>query len=114
MHPIRPVSENRKVIGLDFDNTIVIYDEVFLVEAKKRGLVGSANGPASKKTVRDAIRLLPNGELAWQELQGFVYGQGIAQASMCDGVDVFLRRCRVEGLYSLADRGCSRSKRGAG
>ena len=49
-----------------------------------------------KQAVRDAIRLLPDGELAWQQLQGHVYGQGISKAAMFEGVHAFLRRCRRE------------------
>jgi hypothetical protein len=51
----------------------------------------------TKQAVRDAVRLLPDGELAWQRLQGHVYGQGIGAAAMFAGVDLFLRRCRREG-----------------
>ncbi len=83
-------------IGLDFDNTIITYGDVFLVAAKDRGLIAD-NFQGGKQAVRDAIRLLPNGELAWQRLQGHVYGRGIGGASMCDGVEAFLRRCRVQG-----------------
>ena len=35
--------------------------------------------------MRDAIRLLPDGELAWQRLQGQVYGKGIGGATMVAG-----------------------------
>jgi hypothetical protein len=47
--------------------------------------------------MRDAIRLLPGGELAWQHLQGQVYGKGILEARMVAGVKAFLLRCRAEG-----------------
>jgi hypothetical protein len=50
-----------------------------------------------KQAVRDAIRLSPDGELAWQRLQGQVYGKGIGGATLIPGVDAFLRRCRTEG-----------------
>ena len=87
-------------IGIDFDNTLIDYDRVFLGAARERGLVaGDFRG--SKREVRDAIRLLPDGELAWQRLQGHVYGAGIGGAVMFDGADVFLRRCRVLGLDVL-------------
>jgi hypothetical protein len=83
-------------IGIDFDNTIIGYDEVFCVEAKRSGLVD--NGfVGCKQAVRDAIRLQPNGELAWQRLQGQVYGKGIAGAVVIPGVNTFLRRCEAEG-----------------
>ena len=40
----------------------------------------------------------PDGELAWQKLQGQVYGAGIRDAALIDGVDAFLRRCRADRL----------------
>jgi hypothetical protein len=83
-------------IGIDFDNTIITYDEVFRTAAKKSGLIAS-NFSGSKQAVRDAIRHLPEGELAWQRLQGQVYGKGITGAKLVSGVEVFLRRCRSEG-----------------
>jgi hypothetical protein len=83
-------------IGIDFDNTLIGYDDVFLAAARERNLVGSGF-VGSKQAVRDAIRLLPDGELAWQHLQGHVYGKGIDRAVMFEGVDAFLRRCRAAG-----------------
>jgi hypothetical protein len=83
-------------IGIDFDNTLIGYDDVFLAAARERNLV-SAGFAGNKQAVRDAIRLLPDGELAWQRLQGHVYGRGIDQAVMFEGVDAFLRRCRAAG-----------------
>ena len=81
-------------IGIDFDNTLISYDEVFLAVARERGLL-NAGFTGSKQAVRDAIRMLPNGEAAWQRLQGYVYGKGIGGAAIFDGVDAFLRRCRA-------------------
>jgi hypothetical protein len=83
-------------IGIDFDNTLIGYDDVFLAAAQERNLVGSGF-TGNKQAVRDAIRLLPDGELAWQQLQGHVYGKGIDRAVMFEGVDAFLRRCRAAG-----------------
>lgn len=84
-------------IGIDFDNTIVTYDEVFRSAALARGLIGESAAVAGKQAIRDRIRLLPDGEISWQKLQGYVYGTGIADARMCAGVDRFLRRCRSAG-----------------
>jgi hypothetical protein len=83
-------------IGLDFDNTIITYDEVFCALAKCRGLIENAFS-GRKQALRDAVRLLPDGELAWQRLQGEVYGKAIAQAKIVTGVADFLGRCRIEG-----------------
>lgn len=83
-------------IGIDFDNTIVEYDKVFLAAARERQLVGE-RFVGDKRAIRDAVRLLPDGELKWQRLQGYVYGNGISNAVMFDGLDRFLRRCHSEG-----------------
>jgi hypothetical protein len=87
---------SRLRIGIDFDNTIITYDDVFRTAAKAKGLI-AADFSGSKQAVRDAIRLLPDGELAWQRLQGQVYGKGIAEAKMVDGVAAFLRRAKAAG-----------------
>jgi hypothetical protein len=84
-------------IGIDFDNTIITYDEVFLATARQRGLVDKAFR-GRKQAIRDTIRLLPDGEIAWQRLQGEVYGNGVGRAAMFVGVDKFLQRCRAEGV----------------
>jgi hypothetical protein len=84
-------------IGVDFDNTLIDYDRVFLDAAGERGLIG-AGFEGSKRAVRDAIRLLPGGELTWQRLQGHVYGAGIQGAVPFAGAGDFLRRCRTRGL----------------
>jgi hypothetical protein len=87
---------SRLRIGIDFDNTIIAYDDVFCSAAKHGGLI-SADFVGGKQAVRDCIRLLPDGELTWQRLQGQVYGKGISGATLISGVDAFLRRCRAEG-----------------
>ena len=83
-------------IGIDFDNTIVRYDKVFLAAARERRLV-SEDFAGNKRAIRDVMRRLPDGELEWQRLQGYVYGIGIADAVMFEGLDGFLHRCRAEG-----------------
>lgn len=83
-------------IGIDFDNTIIRYDDVFLSCAKERGLL-SDDFSGGKQNVRDAIRLLPDGELKWQALQGHVYGKGISNAVPFPGLFDFLRRANQRG-----------------
>jgi hypothetical protein len=85
-------------IGIDFDNTIVSYDQVFCTTAKSCGLIDPGFF-GRKQAVRDAIRLLPDGEISWQRLQGHVYGKGIAEAKMIAGVEGFLLRCRAERSF---------------
>jgi len=83
-------------IGLDFDNTIIRYDDVFRKAAIERGLM-QAEISGTKQQVRDAIRLLPDGEHQWRALQGYVYGKGIQGATLFAGLDDFLRRARAHG-----------------
>ncbi|TWB01403.1 hypothetical protein FBZ96_103174 [Bradyrhizobium stylosanthis] len=83
-------------IGIDFDNTIICYDKVFADVARQRALL--PEGWAGLKTdVRDYLRSRPGGELAWQGLQGFVYGKGIGGAEIYPGVREFLAACRQAG-----------------
>jgi hypothetical protein len=81
------------VIGIDFDNTLVVYDELFRRMAEERGLISAADG-RSKKEVRDLVRLLPEGEIQWQRLQAAAYGPRIAEAPLAEGAAEFLRRGR--------------------
>jgi hypothetical protein len=83
-------------IGIDFDNTLIDYDEVFRTLARERGLVDPAFH-GGKDALRRAVRGLPDGEDAWQRLQGSVYGQGICSAVLFEGADEFLRRARADG-----------------
>jgi hypothetical protein len=84
-------------LGLDFDNTIVLYDSVFRELATEAGLLptGFVGG---KRAVRDHIRTLPDGEVSWTRLQAQVYGPGIARAEPAPGLVTFLNRCRVAGI----------------
>jgi len=83
----------KKRIGIDFDNTIVTYDNVFHKYALKAGLI-SHELEKSKQAVRDAIRSLPNGNDRWTELQGLVYGKYIDEAEPMQGVEDFLKACK--------------------
>lgn len=83
-----------QVIGIDFDNTIICYDDVFHRLAVDAGLV-AADAPHRQKAIRDAARKSPEGDLAWQRLQGQAYGPRIVEAKPAEGVLEFLAQCRV-------------------
>ena len=83
-------------IGIDFDNTIICYDKVFAAVARRRGLVPE-DWEGLKTDLRDHLRSREGGELAWQGLQGFVYGKGIGGAEAYPGVPEFLAACRQAG-----------------
>ena len=80
------------IIGIDFDNTLVCYDEVFYIAAREERLI-EPSLPKRKEEIRDAIRLLLDGEKRWTRLQAMVYGPRMSGATMFEGADVFLRHC---------------------
>ena len=59
------------IIGIDFDNTIISYDNIMHKIALERDLI-NADVIKSKKHIRDSIRMLPEGEIHWQRLQASV------------------------------------------
>jgi len=81
------------VIGVDFDNTLVSYDDLLERLARERGFV-SGDSARGKKSIRDQIRQLPNGDIEWQKLQGIMYGPRLNEARIMDGVPEFLNACR--------------------
>jgi len=84
------------VIGVDFDNTIVCYDYLFRRIAVERGLVPADLEPR-KNEVRDFLRNAGQEE-AWTELQGYVYGLGMAEAPVFPGAIEFFVRAVRSGL----------------
>ncbi len=85
------------LLGLDFDGTVVVYDEVFHRHAFERfGMpTGDRSVPVTKTAVRDWLRSQPDGETKWIELQGLVYGNKVVEAKLAPGLAEFLRAIRV-------------------
>lgn len=79
------------LIGLDLDNTIVCYDQLFRTEAERRGLI-AGNSDYSKAQIRDALRKAKR-EDEWTLLQGYVYGPGMQGAEFFPGFEQFLEKC---------------------
>src|SRR5690348_8754160 len=77
-------------IGIDFDNTVVCYDKLFVRTAKTEGLI-PYDFRGGKAGVRELIRKLDGGEDKWQRLQGKVYGDQMGSALLFDGVAQFLQ-----------------------
>jgi hypothetical protein len=84
------------IIGIDFDNTIVDYTPLFRDVALERNWIGE-EFPCSKKSIRDRIRRLPDGEMRWRDVQALVYGPRILEASPFAGVAEFFRRAGEAG-----------------
>jgi hypothetical protein len=93
-------SADRTVIGIDLDNTLVCYDELFHLAARDEGLI-ELYGPKNKEKIRDAIRLLPQGESKWTRLQAIVYGSRMSDAATFEGSEIFLRHCFERGAKAV-------------
>lgn len=85
-------------LGIDFDNTIVSYDRLFHRHAVMRGHLPPDAPSMGKREIRDRIRLLPEGETRWIELQGLVYGKHIDEAEPAPGLDRFLTACASQAV----------------
>jgi len=91
------MSSARPICGIDFDNTIVTYDELLTKIARERGWIDTP-GVQTKRNVRDRIRQLPDGEIEWQKCQALLYGSRISEAALADGVAAFLASCRERAI----------------
>ena len=83
------------IIGLDFDNTLVIYDELFGKVAKEQG-VGNNEALNDKITIRNYLRSINQEEL-FTKIQGEVYGKRITEARAAKNM--------VNTLITLNQRG---------
>ena len=72
------------VLGIDFDNTIIKYDELFHKIACEKGLI-PVELPKQKNVVRDYLRETGI-EDEWTIIQGEVYGGRIKEAVLFSGV----------------------------
>jgi hypothetical protein len=84
-------------IGIDFDNTLAYYDHVIRNIAYEEGWINE-HCQGSKRTIRDAIRKLPDGEQKWMRLQAEIYGPRIGEAKLFDGVSYFMAACTLRGV----------------
>ena len=82
-------------IGIDFDNTIVCYDQAFYQAALEKGLLREEF--FSPKKIRCALKnyLKPD---VWTELQGSVYGPYIRFAKLFPEVETFFKCCFSKGI----------------
>lgn len=87
-------------IGLDFDNTIVRYDEVFHRYAVRLFNMPS-DIPRDKPSVKGYFWTYEKdgGWDHWVELQGIVYGEKMEEAVPTPGLEHFLERCRDTGAH---------------
>jgi len=91
-------------IGLDFDNTIVCYNDLFPRLAREKGLI-AAGGVWTKNSLRDHLRKTDR-EDSWTELQGEAYGVSMGAAKPYAGSLEFIRfsRSRRAEVYVVSHK----------
>jgi hypothetical protein len=83
-------------IGIDFDNTIACYDQVFPVIAQELGFIAKT-GDFTKAQVKKEILSTVDGDLNWQKLQGQIYGKYMNKAAFFPGFVEFLYLAKIRG-----------------
>ena len=83
----------RRVIGIDFDHTLVSYDQPLRSLARELGF----EERLSKTEFRDALRRSPEGDIAWQRVQAQLYGPRMGEATPMEGAMEFLQVCVERG-----------------
>ena len=92
------------ILGVDFDNTIISYDRLIKDIAISRGLI--PNTISGKRDIRNALRLLPDGEHIWQTIQAEIYGPEINRADLIDGVAEFFLLCKQLNIVVFIIKDC--------
>ncbi len=87
---------NKFRIGLDFDNTLACYDEVFAKQAKELEYLPE-DWSGGKQSIKRELVKMPQGDRIWQRLQGRVYGPAMDSAVLFSGVASFLIRAKQKG-----------------
>ena len=85
-----------KLLGLDFDNTLVRYDKLFHQVAIKKGLIKDSL-PADKTAIRDYLRNKGQDD-QFTLLQGEVYGLRILDAEPAEGMLKALGELHQRGI----------------
>lgn len=91
-------------IGIDFDNTIIDYNNLFYEAGLSLGVL-PGNAGCSKKTIREY--LIEKGlEQDWIKIQGLVYGKYIRNAKVMDGFLSFSNLCYEKGwkIYIISHK----------
>ena len=80
-------------IGIDFDNTIANYDQVFQKVAIKHNFVPK-KWKGNKKDLKKFV-IKTKGEELWKKIQGLVYGRYMQLAKVNQGFEKFLEISKI-------------------
>ena len=84
------------ILGIDFDNTIIKYDELFHKIACEKDII-SSELPKQKNAVRDFLRMA-GVEDEWTIIQGEVYGERIKEALPFPGMLETLQKLNAQQI----------------
>ena len=90
--------QRARLIGVDLDNTLCDYSQVFGPIAVELGLAPRLLIDGSKRAVKDHLLNSSGGEQAWMRLQGQVYGRFLPRATPYPGAVEALRRFMAMGV----------------
>ena len=82
-------------IGIDFDNTIARYDNLFKEIALLECFIDKGWTGSGKRELRNYLLELPDGKITWMKLQGLIYGKYMHRAELMPGVANFLLQCKL-------------------
>lgn len=83
------------IIGIDFDNTIIDYHNLFYEAGISLGIL-SDNAIKTKRSIRTYL-IDADREDEWVQIQGLVYGKLIQKARIMEGFCSFLKGCQEYG-----------------
>jgi hypothetical protein len=83
------------IIGIDFDNTIIDYDNLFYEAGLSLGVLPDNSG-CNKKIIREYL-IRKGREPDWIKIQGLVYGKYIRTAKVMEGFSSFSDHCYEKG-----------------
>lgn len=92
------------IIGIDFDNTIIDYNNLFYEAGLSLGVLPDT-ASYSKKTIRDYL-IEKKREQDWIKIQGLVYGKYIRTANVMAGFSSFSDLCYENGwnIYIISHK----------
>jgi hypothetical protein len=85
------------LIGLDLDNTIISYDELFVKLLMEMGW-GNFPEATTKSQVKRVLLTLPEGQLKWEQLQALAYGPRLKEACFFEGFQDFIRETHARKI----------------
>ena len=104
MNGVIKTNDANMIIGIDFDNTIINYHNLFYEVGLSLGVLPD-NVVWDKKAIRKY--LIENGlEQDWIKIQGLVYGKYIRNAKIMDGFSSFSDLCYEKGwkIYIISHK----------